>query len=142
METRGTILVVDDTPDIATLLRAVLTEAGYRVLVAPTAETGLQVLAAFRVGLVLADAVPPASDCAGDPWADLDRLADAAGGSPLLLCAPGGAGDYADHAAHGFVACLPKPFDLDDLLATVGRLLPVGGPHQPVAHGSAPAHEG
>ena len=141
METRGTILVVDDTPDIAALLHAVLTEAGYRVLVAPSAATGLQVLAAFRVGLVLADAVPPA-DLRGDIWGDLDRLAHAAGGSPLLLCAPGGAGDYADHDAHGFVACLPKPFDLDALLATVGRLLPVGGPHRPVAHGPAPAREG
>ncbi len=142
METRGTILVVDDTPDVAALLHAVLTEAGYRVLLAATVEAGLQILAAFRVGLVLADALPPDADPSGDPWADLDRLAHAAGGSPLLLYAPGGAGDYADHAAHGFVACLPKPFDLDALLATVGRLLPVGGPHQPVAHGPAPAREG
>ncbi len=141
METRGTILVVDDTPDIADLVRAVLTEAGYRVLVAPTAARGLQVLAAFRVGLVLTDALLPA-DPGGDIWADLDRLAHAAGGSPLVLYDPQEPGRYADHAAHGFVARLPKPFDLDTLVAMVDRLLSVGGAHQPVAHGPAPAREG
>ncbi len=44
METRKTILVVDDTPDIAHLLREVLELDGHRVLVAPTADIGMQIL--------------------------------------------------------------------------------------------------
>ncbi len=141
METRGTILVVDDTPDIADLLRAVLTQAGYRVLVAPTAALGLQVLAAFRVGLVLADALPPA-DLRGDIWGDLDRLAHAAGGSPLILYDPHGPGRYAEYAAHGFTARLPKPFDLDVLLTLVGSLLLADGRHPPARPGLVAAREG
>ena len=47
MESRSTVLVMDDTADVAELLRDALGGAGYRVLVAPTPEAGLAIPAAF-----------------------------------------------------------------------------------------------
>lgn len=142
MATRGTILVVDDTPEIADLLRGVLESHGYRVLVAPTAEVGVQILRAFRVGLVVTDALRPEDAEPDNPWGGLDRLAAAARETPLALCAPGDTGQYAAHAAHGFAACLTKPLDLDTLLALVGSLLLARGQASPVAPGRPATVEG
>ena len=132
MATRGTILVVDDSPDIAVLIREVLAEEGYRALVAPTVAVALDILAAFRVGLVITDAFYPAPGATGDLWAALDPLTRAASDTPLVLCTARPAAEYADHAAHGFAALLPKPFTLDELAVLVGALLPGAGASAPV----------
>lgn len=94
---------------------------------------GLQILAALRVGLVLTDAFPHGAAPSDDNWADLDRLARAAGTAPLILCSERNPAQYGEYAAHGFAAHLIKPFDLDALLALVGALLPAGGQHPPGA---------
>ncbi len=144
MEPRDTILVVDDTADVADLLREVLSGAGYRVLVASTVAVGLQVLAAFRIALVLIDAPTPADDdaAAGDFWTELDRLAAMARGTPLIVYAGESPERYAAYAAHGYAAHLAKPLDLDALVATVAGLLPAVRPHAPVPHGPAAAGQG
>ncbi|HEY8599025.1 MAG TPA: response regulator [Thermomicrobiales bacterium] len=123
METRRTILVVEDNPAIAELLRETLTESGYRVLLAATPDAARPILAAFRVGLVLTDAF---HDVSGTIWDDLDPLVRLAGGAPLVLCSAHDPALYADFAAHGFASALPKPFDLDEMLALVAALLPPG----------------
>jgi DNA-binding response OmpR family regulator len=145
MEPRDTILVVDDTADIADLLRDLLTGAGYRVLVARSVDIGLKILAAFRIGLVLTDAPQPAAadrDDAAPVWAELDRLALAARKTPLVLYAGAHPERYAEYAAHGIAACLAKPLDLDAVVALVGTLLPDDGHRPAVAHGSATAIKG
>jgi DNA-binding response OmpR family regulator len=142
VEPRDTILVVEDTADLADLLRDVLTGAGYRVLVAWTADTALQILAALRVQLVLTDAPRPADEDAGAIWAALDRLAHAARKTPLVLYAADEPNRYADYATHGFAARLAKPLDLDALVTTVRSLLPVERHRPSVAHGPATAGEG
>jgi CheY-like chemotaxis protein len=124
MATRGTVLVVDDTPDIAAMIREALAEDGYRVLVAPTVAVALAILAAFRVHLVLTDAFYPVPGATGNPWTALDPLVQATGDLPLVLCTARPAADYAAHAAHGFAAVLTKPFTLDALARLVGALLP------------------
>ncbi len=143
MEPRDTILVVDDTADVADLLRDTLGGVGYRVLVAPTLETGLKILATFRIALVLIDAPTPAADAAdtGDFWAELDRLAAASRATPLIVYAGDNPERYAAYAAHGFAACLAKPLDLDAVVALVAGLLPAQRPGPAIAHGTA-AREG
>ncbi len=141
MEPRDTLLVVDDTADLAALLRDVLTGAGHRVLVARSVDSALQILAAFRVQLVLTAAVRPAEDT-GNSWAELDRLAHAARQTPLLLYAGDDPERYAAYAAHGLAACLAKPLDLDAVVALVGTLLSDDGQRLSVAHGSATAMQG
>jgi len=144
MEQRSTILVVDDTADVADLLRDVLGGAGYRVLVAPTLEVGLTILAAFVVRLVLIDAPTPTDDAAdaGDFWGELDRLAHRVRKMPLIVYAGDNPERYADYAAHGYAAHLAKPLDLDALVALVAGLLRAGQADPTIAHGTATASKG
>jgi len=144
MEPRDTILVVDDTTDVADLLRDVLTGAGYRVLVARTLDVGRTILAAFVVRLVLIDAPTPTDGDAdaGKFWAELDRLAYVAGKTPLIVYDGEHPERYADYAAHGYAAHLAKPLDLDALMATVAGLLPAARSDPTVAHGPAVAMKG
>jgi len=144
MELRDTILVVDDTADAADRLRAALSEAGYRVLVAPTLDVGLKILAAFVVRVVLIDAPTPDTDNvhADDFWAGLDRLAYAARPTPLLVYAGDSPERYAAYAAHGYAAHLATPLDLDALVAMVAGLLPAARPGPTIAHGPGPASQG
>ena len=125
MGKRETILVAADDLDIAEVLREALACEGYRVLVASSVATARDILAAFRVDLVVTDAFPP--DSGGDRWSPLWPLVDAARGVPLLLCSAHNPTRYAGFADHGFAASLPKPFDLDDLLALVASLLGTQG---------------
>ncbi len=139
MGPRETILVVDDTADVADLLRDVLGGAGYRVLVARSVDIGLNILAAFAVRLVLIDAPTPADDdaAADDFWAELDRLAYAARATPLIVYADDDPERYAAYAAHGYAAHLATPLDHDALVRTVAGLLPARRPDQASAHGTA-----
>ncbi len=122
MDARPTILLVEDDPAIAALLHDALTDEGYRVLVAASPMVGCTILTAFRVGLVLTDGFR-----GDDPWAPLAPLVAQAGSTPVILCSAANPARYADHAAHGFAALLPKPFDLDGLVALVAALLARGG---------------
>lgn len=131
----STILLVEGDPDTAALLQTTLGQGGRRILLARTVAEGGDILAAFRVGLVIAEAQPPVVH-PNRPigiWEDLDPLTQAAGGAALILCSADERARYADHAAHGFAAFLTKPLDIDALLALVGVFLPLGGQATPVA---------
>jgi DNA-binding response OmpR family regulator len=140
METRGTILVVEEAPDIVGFIREGLVQEGYRVLVAPSIAAALDILAAIRVRLVITDAFHPAPGQDADRWSPLAPLAAAAGEAPIILCTGRDRREYADLAAHGFAAFLPKPFDPTDLSATVRAALECGARPVPVAD-QAPRQE-
>jgi len=57
----GTVLVVEDEPDIAALLRDFLDDAGFGVLIAGDAEEALTVLDARQVDCALVDVMLPAA---------------------------------------------------------------------------------
>src|SRR5215217_8847240 len=59
---RGTILVVDDEPNIADLVDLYLAREGYRVLQASTGEKGLEVVRDHRPRLVVLDVGLPDID--------------------------------------------------------------------------------
>ena len=59
---RGTILVVDDEPNIADLVDLYLAREGYRVLKAATGEAGLDAVAHHRPRLVVLDVGLPDID--------------------------------------------------------------------------------
>ncbi len=119
MDARPTILLVEDDSAIAALIQDVLTDEGYRVLMATSPTVGCTILTAFRVGLILTDGFR-----GDDPWAPLAPLVAQAGRTPVILCSAAHLERYADHAAHGFAALLPKPFNLDALVALVASLVP------------------
>jgi DNA-binding response OmpR family regulator len=107
-----TLPVVEDKPSIADLLALFLREEGYRVVLAPHGRAALACLAAERDDLV---ALLDGMGLARAMHADSARRA-----IPLILMSA--VHRTIEGVAH-YAAFLPKPFNLDRLLATVARLL-------------------
>lgn len=114
-----TILILDDDQVILDLLQTVLTDAGYQTVVAPSLQA---IPAGTTADLVITDLVPLKAyrrDMALEWIASLrSRIAD----SPLMVVtAHAEALDEADML--GANAIIPKPFDVDVLLAKLDELL-------------------
>jgi CheY-like chemotaxis protein len=122
MSHRPVVLVAHGDPAVRAVLGDCLREEGYRVAEAADAEAALARLAGRRVALVLAHPGLPGGP-AGDRWAALDRLREAAGATPTAILTAAHPATFADHAARGYAALIPAPFDLDELCATVRRVL-------------------
>jgi DNA-binding response OmpR family regulator len=115
---RPTVLVVEGESDLRALLDLALAGAGYRVIVAASHAEALRLLRAFHFDLVLTDSQAQSSLDA-DRWSGLTRLRAATDGTPMIICTAHAPVVFADYAARGFADLLPKPFDLDTLLAMV-----------------------
>jgi len=59
MENKGTLLIVDDTPDNVKVLLSVLSHEGFKVLVAQDGEQGLETIEYVRPDLILLDIMMP-----------------------------------------------------------------------------------
>ena len=114
-----TILVVEDEEPIAELLRAVLEDEGYRVVTAADGRAALARLAEVRPALVLSEVMMPHLD--GRALAEALHADPALRAIPLMLLSALGAASVAGVPHAAFVA---KPFELDQLLATIAGLLP------------------
>ncbi len=117
------ILVVDDDTAILDLLRLLLESEGYAVTTAASLDQARAAIAVGRPDLVLCDVRLP--DAA--PFALLDQLATdpATDTLPVLVCS-GAAREIeqvTERLAQAHRAVVLKPFDIDDLLGTVARLL-------------------
>jgi CheY-like chemotaxis protein len=119
--TRPRVLVIDDDPDVRTLIDLVLRSEGYDSTLVPHEATVLGGQDA-QPDVVLCDPFPP-------PMLDfclLERLdtMPVIRTVPLVLCT--GAVHLVDDArtrlAHREVEVLLKPFDLDDLLTCIERV--------------------
>jgi DNA-binding response OmpR family regulator len=115
---RTTVLVIEDDPSIAEMLREILELDGYRVEWAPNGNAGLARVGATDVDLVLLDVMLPG--VSGIQVCQRIREQEAATRLPVVMltvlslpddheaCLAAGADDY-----------LAKPFDIDELLARV-----------------------
>ena len=118
-----TILVVDDEPAVRELVVEVLRLEGYAAVGAADGRAALAALAGAAPDLVLMDVMMPGLD---GPSAYLAMRADrAAAAVPVVLMSA--AADPA-RLPEGIVGFLPKPFDLDQLLGLVARVLGGGPP--------------
>jgi CheY-like chemotaxis protein len=118
-----TILVVDDERTVRELVVAVLEEEGYAAVGVADGAAALAALAGAAPDLVLMDVMMPGLD---GPSAYLAMRADrAAAAVPVVLMSA--AADPA-RLPEGIVGFLPKPFDLDQLLGLVARVLEGGPP--------------
>jgi CheY-like chemotaxis protein len=120
-QARAHVLVLENDPDVRALIDLVLQSAGYDgTLVARDAEAAW--FTDVRPDVVLCDPFGPS----GVDGALLKRLTatPATRNVPVILCT--GAVHLVDTAraqlGHRAVAALPKPFDLDDLLACIERV--------------------
>lgn len=126
------VLVVEDVPDIATLLYLLFKAEGYDPIVAADGEEALR-LAEARPDLVVLDLLMPPPDGFAVARALRARYQDV----PLLgLTVLSGEADHARARACGMNEVVLKPFDPDDLAARVrawladpeGRRFRGGGP--------------
>ena len=113
------ILVVEDEDALRELLEIVLSEEGYEVRSATTAARALDLASSERPSLVVFDVTLP--DLNGTTFAERYReLPNAT--APLI--AVSGIANLAEEAERiGIDGFLTKPFDLDDLIGLVGRLV-------------------
>jgi CheY-like chemotaxis protein len=116
MPMSGSILVVDNEPTIVDLLLEILTDAGYVAYTVEGART-LAAIAAHLPALILLDMHLPGVSSA--------RLvahirAEISARLPIVLMTTTSP-DAAPLLNAGAIECLAKPFDIDDLLACVGR---------------------
>ena len=110
------ILVIDDDAGIRESLRDVLEDAGYEVVVAGDGRQALGMMSP-RPDVMLVDLMMPELD----GWELLDELARTAPLADIPVCVLSA---IASHAPPNAKAVLQKPVNLDDLLATVERLIP------------------
>jgi DNA-binding response OmpR family regulator len=111
--------VIDDDPTILQLIKDVLTDEGFTVEAEPSGVKALEMAHAARPDLVVLDMYIPG--LSGRPLVQALRRRFGAG-LPVLLTSASSMDDEVEGI--GAYECLPKPFDIDELLAAVRRGLP------------------
>jgi DNA-binding response OmpR family regulator len=120
------ILVVDDEPTIRELVADALREAGYHIDTAANGADALQLMLRHAPHAIVLDLMMPTLD--GNGFVELKRLNPRFATIPILMVtAAYGAYDAAERL--GASACLTKPFELDELVGAIDRL--VGGDARP-----------
>jgi CheY-like chemotaxis protein len=112
------ILVVDDEPAIRALLLELLEAEGYAAVGAPNGRVAVELAARERPDLVLSDVMMPELD--GPGMVRSLRAAPELANVPIVLMS---AANGAVPVEPTVTAFIPKPFDLDDVLAIVARSL-------------------
>jgi CheY-like chemotaxis protein len=130
----ASILVVDDEPDVAEAIQAVLQHAGFDVVVANSAAEGLAAIEGQEFDVVVTDVIMPKVN-------GLELIHKLRACHPRIrVIAISGGGSYGPLSlkpdaisTHAFIAAakdagaaeiLTKPFDMEDLLSTIRRYLP------------------
>jgi DNA-binding NtrC family response regulator len=113
---KATVLVVEDEILLAMMAHDALVDEGYRVVMAVTADEAMDVLAKEKVDLVFSDIQMPGKHNGVELARHLrQRVPDL----PVLLTS-GYWGSAAREIPFDFLA---KPYDIDDLLETIQRLI-------------------
>ncbi|HEX5497788.1 MAG TPA: response regulator [Thermomicrobiales bacterium] len=115
--TARTILVADDEADVRSLILALLEDEGYRVVVAANGRAAIEVVERRRPDLILMDIMMPTMD--GREATRRLRARPESASIPIVLMSA----VTNESPQPGVQAFVAKPFDLDDLLATIDRLL-------------------
>ena len=113
------VLLVEDADLLREPLEEKLTEAGYQVLAAASAEEALEALGDGTVDLLVSDVMMPG--LSGPQLAETLRARDAA--LPVLLLSGYTARTVGLIPADGHYEFLEKPFNLDEFLAKVAEAL-------------------
>jgi CheY-like chemotaxis protein len=117
------ILVVEDDAAIREMLSEILTGEGYLIDQAANGRDAVLKLKRVRPDVVLLDLMMPVMD--GPTFARACGLLDHGAGIPIvIMSASPGLARMADQLrAYGVHGELCKPFDVDDLLRTIQRVL-------------------
>lgn len=119
---RGTVLIVDDTPDNLALLSDALDAQGYMVLVALDGQSALKRIQRRRPDLILLDAIMPGID--GFETCRRIKADNASCDIPVLFMT---ALSDSEHVVQGFAAggidYVTKPINTEEVLARVASHL-------------------
>lgn len=119
---KGTVLVIDDDPDVCMMVRLILADAGYTCFMAATSDEGLRLLDEGPFDLVLTDMFLEGSQCSGLELIELVGRRDDS--IPVILITGHPSINRAvDAMKRGAVDFLVKPFDRDLLLHQVGKAI-------------------
>jgi CheY-like chemotaxis protein len=132
-----TVLIVDDQPQVRSVLEEALRGAGASVLTAEDGAGALDVVTSSRPELILLDVYMPNMD----GWQFLERLARL-GGRPeppvVLQTSAEGHADVQRARGLGVAAYVSKPFRLAEVIEMCGRVLDGARPLQGRASAHAP----
>lgn len=123
------ILIVDDEPDVIQVIEVRLKAAGYEIQTAMNGEDALKKINQKHPDLVILDVVMPQMDGFA-AYKQLRTNKDTARIPIIILTARGKMEDT--FQVLGVDEFIPKPFDMNRLLAAIERLLKVSIPAQPV----------
>ena len=116
---RALILVVEDEPNLAALLRMELEHEGYEVRIARDGEEALDEIYRFAPDLVLLDWMLPKKN-GMQVLAEIRRFSDM---PVILLTAKSGTGDKVAGLDAGADDYITKPFEAEELFARIRRIL-------------------
>jgi class 3 adenylate cyclase len=125
-----TVLVVDDLPQNARLLDAVLAPRGFRVVTAESGEDALRTLAAEPPDLVLLDIFMPGMD--GYEVCRRIRQQPATAFLPVVMITASGDQEKRKAIEAGADDFVTKPFDQAELLARVNSLIRIKQYHDTI----------
>lgn len=123
------ILVVEDEVSIVDMLRAFLQEEGYQVMTARNGEEGLSCLNAARPAVILCDLMMPVLD--GRQMCQRLQSDPRYRSIPFILMSA--VLEAVKHTDCQYAALLAKPFELDEVLNTVAKLVSDLPPSEKVA---------
>jgi DNA-binding NtrC family response regulator len=112
------ILIVDDDPQLRSAVSRVLRDAGYRVMQARNASDALSQIKSKTVDLLLTDVIMPRSS-----GIELAQMASAISPRTQVLYMSGHPEDPHIRALMGNANFLEKPFNPDELIQAVRRVL-------------------
>jgi CheY-like chemotaxis protein len=122
MESRGSILVVDDEPSVSQALKIILESEGYLAVVANTGQEGIEAVRQIPFGLIITDVYLP--DMTGFELLDTVRRKGCQG--PVMIITATNTPEILQEAQkRGVADILFKPFLPSELLQFVDRLLVV-----------------
>jgi CheY-like chemotaxis protein len=117
----GSVLVVDDEPQVAWVLRFTLEHEGYRTFTASNGVEALEELEKHHPMLMVLDLMMPELDGWGVLQA-MTKLPDGERPRVVIVSALTGPDDKEKATALGADAFVPKPFDVEELIGVLGGL--------------------
>ncbi len=116
------LLVVDDEPELAEVMRSMLQEAGFSVVAAHSGREALSALAEHRFDGVVSDLRMPDLDGAA-LWRRMRRHCPRMAGRMLFVTGDTLSADMREFLRACGCTCLEKPFEAADLVAAVKAML-------------------
>ena len=114
-----TVLVVDDHPEVSTVVTLCLSNAGYQVFQAEDGEVGLELALRERPAIILLDEFMPRMN--GQVLLAKLKENPITAHIPVIVIAGSGIADELEWQRRGAFALLAKPFQFHELLEIVEK---------------------